>query len=167
MATYTMRVPTGRGLTTGHWASVGPHLWSMVEQAAAGASWNRISSAPKGFVDKTVSTTRGSRVTKVVTINDASTASGTRDIEFQPGFNMYAVTGAQQWENHATAGGYRLDLQGIDTWANWSIQTNGTGSVSVGSCLMELESSFSRGQLFQALKRSIQSTNGALCELTA
>jgi hypothetical protein len=151
VATYTMRAHNG--LTPGHAANVRGVVDSLVEQAADGVGWNLLGTAPSGFQ----SVTTGNKVEKI---------HPQTGIKFKAGFQMRQQSGSQKWENHAKAGGYRLDLQGIaNGWANWAIQTQGTNSVTVATCLMEVDSCFGQRHLVHALIQSAE--QNMLCELTA
>ncbi len=160
MATYTLRTPAGRGITSGHGASIMAEVEDLVNYAAANVSWNRLSSAPEGF--EPVEVTKG----RSTTIERVHKASG---VKFAPGFHMYRVEGGdQKWEGRTPPGTgwrYRLDLQSIsDNGANFSLQTNGGNSVTVAVCMMELNKSFGRRQLIEGLKRSAE--NAKICDLT-
>lgn len=150
MATFTFRVHGG--LTSGHAAGVIADVADLVQQAAVGVGWNQLGAAPSGF---TLTNVLG----KMVPIH---TRTG---IRFKAGFCMYQTAGSQKWEGHATTDDYRLDLQAIDNgWANWAIQTNGSNSRTVATCLMEVDKAFSQGQLIHGLKQS--AIRNRLCELT-
>jgi hypothetical protein len=86
-------------------------------------------------------------------------------IVFKAGFLMHETAGTQKWEGRATEGGLRLDLQSINNgWANWAVQTNGKNSVTVATCLMAVDKSFSQSQLAHALIQSAH--RNEICELT-
>ncbi len=151
MATFTFR--DHGGLTGGHAHTVRDHAHDLVQQAAVGVGWNRLGAAPGGFTMQNVSG-------RMVPVHART------GIQFKAGFQMYEAAGQQKWEGHATANGVRLDLQAIDHgWANWAVQTNGTNSVTIASCLMELDKCFSQTQLAHGLIQSAH--RGKLCELTA
>lgn len=150
MALFNFRAHAG--LTRGHAHTVRDNVYNLVRQAAAGVGWNLLCMPTAGF---TMTEVKG----KMKSIH---TKTG---IEFKSSFLMQQVTGSQQWEGHAKVDELRLDLQSIDNgWANWAIQTNGTNSKTVATCLMQVGKSFSQNQLAHALNQSAQRTK--ICELT-
>ncbi len=160
MATFTFK--NSDGLTVGHGSNVSAVVGDLVEKAAKNVPWNLLSSAPENFGTKTETESyKGKTVSQTVKSVHAKTG-----IEFKAGFQMFkAESGAQKWEGQATSGGYRLDLQGIDNgWVNWAVQTNGTNSKTVATCLMKVGCCFGQGQLIHALKQSAE--RNQLCELT-
>lgn len=159
MATFTFR--NHGGLTHGHASNVNEVVGQLVQTAAKNVPWNLLSTAPSNFGTKTETETYKGKVVSQ-TVKNVHENTG---IEFKAGFHMYETEGAQKWEGQAVAGGYRLDLQNIENgWANWAIQTNGTNSVTVASCLMKVGHAFGQGQLIHALKQS--AARNQLCELT-
>ena len=154
MATYTTRAHSG--LTAGYSPGVQACVDNLVKQAAEGAPYNLLGSAPEGF--DPVEVTSG----KSTTVHRIHAKSG---VEFKSGFLMEELEGSQKWESHASVPAYRLDLQGIENgWANWAIQTNGKNSKTVATCLMEVNKSFGQRHLVHALKMS--ALNTVICELT-
>lgn len=158
MAHFTFR--SDERITIGHAANVRSVVAQLVEKAAKDVSWNAAGAAPVGF-QSPVETQVGNKTVTVI-----KNIHGPTGIEFKPGFRMTEITGKQQkWEGYATAGGYRLDLQGIENgWANWAIQTNGSNSKTVASCLMKVNATFGQGQLMHGLIQSAE--RRAICELT-
>jgi hypothetical protein len=161
MATFTYK--NHAGLTGGHAANVRAVVGDLVQTAAKNVSWNMLGTAPANFGTKTETEMyKGRVVSQTVKSVHAKT-----NIEFTAGFQMFkSDNGAQQkWEGQAVSGGYRLDLQGIENgWANWAIQTNGSNSETVASCLMKVGCCFGQGQLIHGLIQSAE--RHQLCELT-
>jgi len=160
MATFTFK--NHSGLTPGHAANVRAVVAALVETAAKNVSWNLLSQAPENFGTKTETETHLGKIVSQ-TVKHVHAKSG---VEFKAGFQMFeSDSGSQKWEGQAVAGGYRLDLQGIENgWANWAVQTNGTNSKTVASCLMKVGCCFGQGQLIHGLKQSAE--RNQLCELT-
>lgn len=153
MATFTMKPHAG--LTTGRLAQVKDKIPNLVARTAAGVSWNHLGSAPKNFGSKQVGN-------QIKSIHEAS------GVEFKAGFQMLQENGQQKWEGQAVDGETRLDLQGIENnWANFAIQMKekGGGSVTVATCLMQVNMCFSQRHLVHGLLESAKS--GQVCELTS
>lgn len=149
MAQYRFRAGKIKG---GHQHDVRENVWELVAYAAANAPWNNLGEAPTGFVYKQVDG-------KMERVHERT------GIKFRPGFKMWEDLAQQKWENHATAGGWRLDLQGIDNgWANWAIQNQGSNSKTVATCLMKVDQCFSQNQLAHGLIQSAARVQ--ICELT-
>lgn len=149
MANYTFRAHNG--LTAGQAHVVREHAHELVRQAAEGVNWNRLGAAPAGFEMQNID----GRMKPI---------HARTEIQFKPGFQMTESAGTQQWEGHASVDAVRLDLQSINGgWANWAVQTNGKNSVTVATCLMEVDKCFSQSQLAHALIQS--ATKGEICEL--
>lgn len=150
MATFTYR--NHNGISPGYVQHVRNNVYTLVNYAARNVPWNLLGTAPSGFVAQTTGTT----------LQHIHLASQT---VFTASFQMQFTGAQQRWENHAVSGGFRLDLQGITlNWANWAIQTQGTNSVTVATCLMKVNKSFSQGQLAHALIQSAD--RNQICELT-
>lgn len=140
-----------KGLTAGEANAVKQNVYELVKQAAEGVSWNVLGTAPAGFTMTNIAGHMKPIHTKT-------------EIAFKAGFLMREVQGNQQWEGHAIVGGLRLDLQSINNgWANWAIQTNGTNSKTVATCLMSVNRSFSQRQLAKGLIYSAE--RNEICEL--
>lgn len=124
----------------------------LVAYAAANVPWNLLGTAPKNFGKQTVGT-------QVKSIHQES------GVEFKSGFHMMEEEGAQKWEGHANAGGFRLDLQNIESgWANFSVQNNASNTYTLAKCMMKTNISFGQGQLIHALLQSAQQKKS--CQLT-